>query len=134
MTHLSEGPAYLAVVTALRERISSGKYAVGSQLPSQAKIMAEFDTTESITRRALSALREEGLISSHQGVGHFVRAQPVPSADITVAMRAIDEVRVELHKLGRQVEHLEDQLQRMQDDRRGRPAASSPRPPRRSTP
>lgn len=66
-------PPYLAVADRLRERIASGAFAPGSQLPPGRELATEYAVAPNTVLSALRALREEGLVVSQQGRGTFVR-------------------------------------------------------------
>ena len=58
--------------------IQEGRYPIGSLLPSENDLAQSFGVSRHTIRIALTTLHESGLISSHQGVGNFVRANSVP--------------------------------------------------------
>jgi GntR family transcriptional regulator, transcriptional repressor for pyruvate dehydrogenase complex len=62
----------LDLVEALGERIRSGQLAVGTQLATEAALMAEFDVSRTVVREALSKLQAAGLVQTRHGVGSFV--------------------------------------------------------------
>lgn len=71
-------PLYRVIKAALKERILSGEYAVGQQLPSENQLMRIFDVSRVTARQALHQLQKERLVVSHQGKGYFVaRAKAV---------------------------------------------------------
>jgi GntR family transcriptional regulator len=61
----------------LRRRVESGAFVGGRLLPSEAELSASYAASRVTIRRALEALREEGLVDSRQGFGWFVAADPV---------------------------------------------------------
>ena len=72
-------PKYQRIADAIRRDIKSGTYEPGSQLPGETALLERFRTqlgTLSLPtlRQALAVLRAEGLISSQQGIGTFVRS------------------------------------------------------------
>ncbi|WP_433230909.1 GntR family transcriptional regulator [Actinomadura formosensis] len=73
MTRRTAWGTYTRITTALRQRITDGTYAPGTRLPSEAALCAEFGVARNTVRRALSALRDEGLITARTGVGRFVQ-------------------------------------------------------------
>lgn len=105
-------PAYKQVATELRRRLGAGQHPLGSQLPSIPDLMREFDVSVTVVRQALSQLRSEGLITSHQGKGSFVRALPGDTADTapdgSTAFRMIME---QLDSLGKRFDQMQDQLE-----------------------
>jgi len=58
------------------EQITSGRFAVGDQLPPEKDICESFGVSRPVVREALLRLRADGLITSHQGLGTFVSHQP----------------------------------------------------------
>ncbi|MEV0839892.1 GntR family transcriptional regulator [Actinocatenispora sera] len=76
-------PKYAQVLAALQAKIESGTYAPGSALPSEAKLSAEYDTSRTTIVKALSILRQDGWIESHQGKSHFVRGVPASARQVT---------------------------------------------------
>ena len=72
-------PKYQRIADALRRDIKDGTYAAGDQLPAETALLdrfrSQFGTLSLPTlRQALAVLRAEGLISSQQGIGTFVRS------------------------------------------------------------
>ncbi len=55
--------------------IEAGRSAVGSQLPTEAAIMARFDVSRTVVREALSKLQTAGLVKTRHGIGTFVVAR-----------------------------------------------------------
>jgi GntR family transcriptional regulator len=64
---------YQRIADTLRERIATGAYRPGDQLPSESRLRHEFGVSPMTLRRALALLVDEGLVSSEQGRGTFVR-------------------------------------------------------------
>jgi GntR family transcriptional regulator, transcriptional repressor for pyruvate dehydrogenase complex len=64
----------------LRDDIVSGKYQPGRQLPAGKDLSDSFGVSITVIREALSRLKSDGLVASHQGKGVFVendaRARP----------------------------------------------------------
>lgn len=56
----------------LTRRIQRGDYANGERLPTELMLCAELDVSRPTLSRALARLREEGMISSTQGSGHYI--------------------------------------------------------------
>ena len=67
MTGPSPRGTYLAIAEALRTRIAEGGET--TELPSEADLMADFGVARTTVRRALKALKDDGLIESAPGVG-----------------------------------------------------------------
>lgn len=65
-------PPYRAVSAALRERIDSGEWLPGEQIPSVRKIAEVYGVSIGTARRALVVLREAGLIEVTPSWGAFI--------------------------------------------------------------
>ena len=63
------GPRYLRIRDALAARLRDGLYPVGSLMPTESDLTAEFGTSRFTVREALRALQEQGWIERRQGVG-----------------------------------------------------------------
>jgi GntR family transcriptional regulator len=63
---------YQRIADELRARIEAGEYLAGRLLPSEAELSQQYQASRVTIRRALEALRAEGLVSSRQGFGWFV--------------------------------------------------------------
>lgn len=68
--HDSPEPLYLQVAATLRQRISDGSYT--SRVPSLKTIAQEFGVSHVTAEKAVTVLREEGLIRVVVGRGAFV--------------------------------------------------------------
>jgi len=77
MADWSGRPAYAQVADALRAEIRSGRYPPGSQLPSYEALMKKYGVSITVVRSGVRELKTEGLVSTHQGKGAFVR-DPLP--------------------------------------------------------
>jgi GntR family transcriptional regulator len=80
-------PAYMQIADAIRAQIRDNELQPGAQLPTEREMMQTWGVSSRTIRVALDQLRAEGLISSKQGRGVFVREQVVPrrlSTDIAV--------------------------------------------------
>ena len=72
-------PAYLGIARAIREGIVGGRYPVGSHLPTEQQLAAEFGVSRNTIRESLRKLREERLVKSRRGSG--TRVLPPQSGD-----------------------------------------------------
>ncbi len=63
------------LVDALRERIRTGEYPVGSQLPTEARIIEEFGVSRTVVRDAISRMQTAGMVMTKHGIGSFVQSQ-----------------------------------------------------------
>ncbi|HMG49632.1 MAG TPA: FadR/GntR family transcriptional regulator [Inquilinus sp.] len=78
----------VAVVEALHQRIANGALPVGARLPTEQRLIEEFNVSRTVVREAIAELRAKGLVEPRQGVGVFVTptAEPAPgllSGDFT---------------------------------------------------
>ncbi len=65
-------PKWEQIAESIRERIQTGEYQP-QQLLSEVQLEAEFSVARATVRKAIAALREEGLIVTTVGMGSFVR-------------------------------------------------------------
>ncbi len=63
---------YQKIFELLHQRITDGTYAVGSTLPTEQELCAEFDVSRYTVREALRRLTEIGLVARRQGSGSEV--------------------------------------------------------------
>lgn len=68
----------------LLEGIQSGRYPVGTALPSLRALSREYTISQETVRIALNRLREEGRIISAHGRGNFVAPEPLRIRDIMI--------------------------------------------------
>lgn len=66
-------PLYSALAAVLTRDIRDGKYQTGSILPSEKELTQRYGVSRQTVRQALRIVREDGLISSHPGIGTTVR-------------------------------------------------------------
>ncbi|MGH9138316.1 MAG: GntR family transcriptional regulator [Acidimicrobiales bacterium] len=71
---------YRSIADDLRRRLAGGEFAAGRLLPSEAELSSAYAASRVTVRRALEALRQEGLVDSRQGFGWFVATGPVRQA------------------------------------------------------
>ncbi len=69
---ISYNPLYLQVKDILLKRIVDGEYERGESIPSESKLAADFGTSISTIRQAVSILVSEGYLVKKQGKGTFV--------------------------------------------------------------
>jgi GntR family transcriptional regulator len=89
VSRASGRPAYQQIADALREQMRDGTYPPGAKLPSESELRERWGVASKTVRAALDQLRAEGLVMGRQGVGSFVREQPVPrrlSTDIATSL------------------------------------------------
>lgn len=64
------------LVTLLRERVVTGRYAPGQQLPARAALVSELDSSTNTVQAALDVLVNEGFLRSERRIGTFVASHP----------------------------------------------------------
>ncbi|MDG4799437.1 GntR family transcriptional regulator [Micromonospora sp. WMMD980] len=69
-------PRYRAIATELSKRLESGAIAPGALFPAESALTAEFRVSRGTIRRAISVLREAGLVETEHGRGTIVRRNP----------------------------------------------------------
>jgi GntR family transcriptional regulator len=67
-------PLYASLAQSLLRDIAQNRYPVGSLLPTEDAIGSRYGVSRHTVRQALRELKEEGVISSHPGIGTRVRA------------------------------------------------------------
>jgi GntR family transcriptional regulator len=70
----AEAPRYQQIYDDLRNRIAGGAYPVGSNLPTEVELCAEFEVSRYTVREALRRLVEQGFLARRQGSGSEVVA------------------------------------------------------------
>lgn len=70
-------PIYAQIAEELRNDIQKGMYQVGDRLPTEAQLSQHFGVNRHTLRRAISELKNEGLLRVDRGRGTFVAATPI---------------------------------------------------------
>lgn len=86
---------YRQIAEELRARVEHGEFDAGHLLPSEAELSQAYGASRVTIRRALEALRDDGLLDSRQGLGWFVATEPVPQA-----LGRLDTIEGQLAELG----------------------------------
>jgi GntR family transcriptional regulator len=68
---------YLEIADDLRHRVAAGDFSEERVLPSEAELGAAYEASRVTVRKALEALRADGLLDARQGYGWFVTADPL---------------------------------------------------------
>jgi len=68
---------YQMIADDLRRRVSDGEFEHRGVLPSEAELSVAYEASRVTIRRALEALRVEGLVESRQGFGWLVSGEPL---------------------------------------------------------
>ena len=67
-------PLYISLAQTLLRDIAQKRYPVGSLLPTEEELASRYGLSRHTVRQALRELKEEGVITSHSGIGTRVRA------------------------------------------------------------
>ena len=65
-------PVYLQLADIIEQRIKSGELRVGRTIPSEQTLMQEYGLSRGSVRKAVSVLRERGLVDTVPHRGTFV--------------------------------------------------------------
>jgi DNA-binding GntR family transcriptional regulator len=115
MADWSGTPAYQQVAEALRGKIRRGEVELGSQLPSLTDLMHEFGVSITVIRMALSQLRAEGFVVTHQGKGTFVREQlPTTAEPKDPTAAGFEAVMEQLQAIQDDLRRVDDRLERLE--------------------
>ena len=68
-------PLYVRLAQSLGDGIASGRYSVGTLLPTEAELGLAFGVSRYTVRQAIQHLRHQGLVSARKGVGTRVEAR-----------------------------------------------------------
>lgn len=71
---MTERPLYRAIADLIASRIEGGTYEAGAPLPPEPLLEKEFGVSRITIRRALSQLKQKGLLFSRSGKGTLVRS------------------------------------------------------------
>ncbi|PKO12660.1 MAG: hypothetical protein CVU39_22805 [Chloroflexi bacterium HGW-Chloroflexi-10] len=73
-------PAYLQLANILRRQISEGLFFPGGLLPSEAQLVRRYGISPMTVRRSINLLSDQGVVSTEQGRGTYVRPLELSSA------------------------------------------------------
>ena len=104
-------PAYIQIANIIRQRIASGEYRAGSQLPSESELRKTYNVSPMTIRRSINLLLDQGVVNTIQGSGTFVR----PIALDAVAFRLEEFNRIIKDSNQTKVRLLEVQIERADD-------------------
>lgn len=65
-------PLYRQIADYIRQKVDDGEWPVGSQIPTEQKLCAQFNVSRITVVKALERLVEEGILIREQGKGTFV--------------------------------------------------------------
>ena len=73
-------PAYSQLVNILKSQIAAGRFRPGAQLPSEAQLRQLYHVSPMTVRRAINILLDQGLVTTAQGRGTFVKGPDISEA------------------------------------------------------
>ncbi len=80
-------PAYGQLVNILHGQIASGQFMPGERLPSESQLCRRYKVSPMTVRRAINILLQQGLVSTVQGRGTFVK--PVKLSTVTFGLEEL---------------------------------------------
>jgi len=83
-------PRYAVVAQALTEDILSGRYPVGTTLPTEHALCTQFNISRHTTREALRRLQALGLVTRRAGVGTLVKSNRITQRYVQVGDTVAD--------------------------------------------
>jgi GntR family transcriptional regulator len=87
-------PRYLQLASTLFDAIQNNAYRVGSLLPTEVELAAQYGVSRQTVRQAIGQLRQQGLLSSRKGVGTRVDAKQPPRRFSYSALSETDLVEI----------------------------------------
>jgi len=83
-SHVAARPRYAVVAQALIDDILSGRYPVGTTLPTEQSLCKQFDISRHTAREAIRRLQALGLVTRRAGVGTIVRSDRIAQRYVQV--------------------------------------------------
>jgi len=84
-------PRYATLAETLRQNVNDGVYAIGTMLPTEMDLMAQYDVSRHTVREATRMLVEMGLVSRHPGIGTRVRKKHAETQYVA-ALTSLDDL------------------------------------------
>jgi GntR family transcriptional regulator len=91
---------YLKIVDRIRSQIEHGEYRANDRLPSIDELAGHFGTSAITVRRAIKELAAQGLVSSRQGQGSFVRDGRRIRRHIVPSIDAVHDLTTDIRNAG----------------------------------
>lgn len=83
---VAKQPQYVLVAQRLIEDITTGRYPLGSLLPTEFELSTQFDVSRHTIREAIRRLQERGLVTRQRGMGTSVKANRVETRYVQSTM------------------------------------------------
>jgi GntR family transcriptional regulator, transcriptional repressor for pyruvate dehydrogenase complex len=89
------------LIEAVTERIQSGQYKRGDQLPTEKDMIEEFGVSRTVVREAIANMKASGLVSTQQGKGAFVidegvRAFRISEENLSVVEEVLEALELRI--------------------------------------
>ena len=78
---LAPVPPYRQIAAIIKRRILSGQYPPNTRIPTESELVETYEVARKTARRAVGALRDEGLVYTVPQRGTYVAQQPGESAE-----------------------------------------------------
>lgn len=91
MNAITNKPHFADIARSLTEGITSGRYPLGSLLPTELELCAQYGTSRHTIRAALNELQQLGLVSRRKNVGTRVEST-APTNDFRPSMASVDDL------------------------------------------
>jgi GntR family transcriptional regulator len=88
----SPAPIYAQIVEQIQQQVLSGQLKPGDQLPTVRQLAAELRVNFNTVARAYRILDENGLISTQQGRGTYIWAQPAAAESAAIRQHTLREL------------------------------------------
>ena len=86
-------PAYAQLARILRQQVGDGHFRPGDQLPSEAQLCRRYGISPMTVRRSINLLIDQGVVSTVQGRGTFVK--PVELSEANFDLQGLQELILE---------------------------------------
>ena len=98
----ADKPIYMQIIEHVRQKIVSGEYGCGEQLPTVRELATEAGVNPNTVQRALSELESTGLIHSNRTSGRFITDDVSLIAELKreLAMSELDGFFGKMRQLG----------------------------------
>jgi DNA-binding GntR family transcriptional regulator len=83
-------PAYVQLVSILKEQMSKGIYLPGDRLPSESELCKRYQVSPMTVRRSIKVLLDQGVVSTIQGSGTYVK--PPDLGGVTFSMEEFHNI------------------------------------------
>jgi DNA-binding GntR family transcriptional regulator len=101
----TSGPDYQRVADDLKSKITSGELPIGTPIPSTTNLIEIYKVSNTVVRRAVMELKNEGVVRGHPGKAVYVEKMPTEPVD-DEALRA--QVEDNTERIGALEAHMAD--------------------------